>query len=200
MARSPRAGRRAGRPPASGPLPQRATLAVAVVAAASLLGSCAASATAAQTATTPTSSSSIWRAATRPRNAALTSKAAAANSPGPRRSAGGRLVASIAMPSPGSVETAFGSVWVANGPAHTVTRLDPRTNAVIASIPTPDPASVIAVGAGAIWLTSFPGNTLSRIDPVHNRVTRTINSRARRCRPHRRHRLPRLRLGGQPRR
>jgi len=87
---------------------------------------------------------------------------------------GGRLVASIAMPSPGSVETAFGSVWVANGPAHTVTRLDPRTDAVIASIPTPDPASVIAVGAGAIWLTSFPGNTLSRIDPVHNRVIRTI--------------------------
>ena len=79
------------------------------------------------------------------------------------------------MPTPGSVETAFGSVWVANGPSATVTRLDPRTNAVIARIPTPDPASVVGVGAGAIWLTSFPGNSLTRIDPQHNRVTRTIS-------------------------
>src|SRR4029078_7964524 len=57
---------------------------------------------------------------------------------------------------------------------HTVTRLNPRTNAVIASIPTPDPASVIAVGAGAIWLTSFPATTLTPDDPAHNRVPRTI--------------------------
>ena len=69
------------------------------------------------------------------------------------------------MPTPGSVETAFGSVWVANGPAQTITRLNPATNAVIARIPTPDTATVVGVGAGAIWLTSFPGNSLSRIDP-----------------------------------
>ena len=79
------------------------------------------------------------------------------------------------MPTPGSVETAFGSVWVANGPAQTVTRLNPETNAVIARIPTPDTATVVGVGAGAIWLTSFPGNSLSRIDPKSNRVTRTIS-------------------------
>ena len=82
---------------------------------------------------------------------------------------------SISLPTPGAVKTAFGSVWVANGPARTVTRLDPRTNAVIARIPTPDPASVIGVGAGAIWLTSFPGNSLTRIDPGRDRVTRTIS-------------------------
>ena len=89
--------------------------------------------------------------------------------------AGGRFVTSIALPTPGSVETAFGSVWVANGPAQTITRLNPRTNAVIARIPTPDPASVVGVGAGAIWVTSFPGNSLTRIDPEHDRVTRTIS-------------------------
>lgn len=88
---------------------------------------------------------------------------------------GERLVASIAMPTPGSVATAFGSVWVGNGPAQTVTRLDPRTDAVIARIPTPDPASVVGVGAGAIWVTSFPGNSLTRIDPRRDRVTRTIS-------------------------
>jgi streptogramin lyase len=79
------------------------------------------------------------------------------------------------MPSPGSVQTAFGSVWVTNGPAQTVTRLDPRTNEVIVVIPTPDPASVVGIGADAVWVTSFPGNSLTRIDPRNNRVTRTIS-------------------------
>lgn len=88
--------------------------------------------------------------------------------------AGKQLVTSIAMPSPGSVVTAFGSVWIGNGPAATVTRLDPHTDAVIARIPTPDVASVVSVGAGAVWVTSYPGNSLSRIDPGNNRLTRTI--------------------------
>ena len=86
-----------------------------------------------------------------------------------------RLVASIEVPTPGSPEVAFGSVWVANGPTLTVTRLDPRTDAVTATISTPDPASVVSAGAGAIWVTSFPGNSLTRIDPQLNRVTRTIS-------------------------
>jgi streptogramin lyase len=89
--------------------------------------------------------------------------------------AGGGLVESISMPTPGSVAIAFGSIWVGNGPTPTVTRLDPRTNAVIARIRTPDPASVVGVGADAIWVTSFPGNSLTRIDPRHNRVIRTIS-------------------------
>ena len=84
-------------------------------------------------------------------------------------------VTSIPMATPGSVETAFGSVWVAEAPSAMLTRLDPRTNAVIARIPTPDPASVVGVGAGAIWLTSFPGNSLTRIDPQDNSVTQTIS-------------------------
>ena len=102
--------------------------------------------------------------------ALLATPAAAASPP-----ADARLVASIAAPSPRAVMTGYGSVWVANGPTRTVTRLDPRTNAVIARIPTPDPASVIAVGAGAVWVTSFPGNSLTRIDPWRDRVTRTIS-------------------------
>jgi DNA-binding beta-propeller fold protein YncE len=86
-----------------------------------------------------------------------------------------RLVTSIAMPTPGSVASAFGSIWVGNAPTQTVTRLDPHTDAVIARIPTTDPASVVGFGAGAIWVTSFPGDSLTRIDPGNNRVTRTIS-------------------------
>ncbi len=89
--------------------------------------------------------------------------------------AGARLVTSIAMPTPGSVAAAFGSIWVGNGPEPMVTRVNPRTDAVIARIPTPDPASVLGVGAGAIWVTSFPGNSLTRIDPRRDRVTRTVS-------------------------
>ena len=85
------------------------------------------------------------------------------------------LVVSIAMPTPGAVVTAFGSVWVTNGAAKTVTRLDPRTDGVIARIATPDPASVVGVGIDAIWVTSLAGNSLTRIDPAHDRVTRTIS-------------------------
>jgi streptogramin lyase len=137
---------------------QRATHAAALVAAAVLLGSCAGS----RTATTAPPSPGT-PAGSQPAQTTLLSPA------------GGPLVASIAMPSPGSVATGFGSVWVTNGPAQTVTRLEPRTNAVIAAIPTPDPASVVGVGAGAIWVTSYPGNSLTRIDPGSNTVTRTIS-------------------------
>jgi DNA-binding beta-propeller fold protein YncE len=62
-----------------------------------------------------------------------------------------------------------------DAPTQTVTRLDPHTDAVIARIPTTDPASVVGFGAGAIWVTSFPGDSLTRIDPGNNRVTRTIS-------------------------
>ena len=141
---------------------QRATRAGAVLAAAALLGSCAGGGTATRSATTPPPSPSADASSEPGQNATLPP-------------VGGRLVASIAMPSPGSVETAFGSIWVTNGPEQTVTRLDPQTDAVIARIPTPDPATVVGVGAGAIWVTSFPGNSLTRIDPATNRVTRTIS-------------------------
>lgn len=89
--------------------------------------------------------------------------------------AGGRLAASIAMPSPGSVVVADGSVWVTNGQTATVTRLDPHTDAVLARISTPDTATVVSAGAGALWVTSFPGNSLTRIDPRRDRVTRTVS-------------------------
>ena len=102
---------------------------------------------------------------------ALLATPAAASVPPP----GLPLVMSIAAPTPRSVITGYGSVWVTTGPTRTVIRLDPRTNAVIARIPMSDPASVMAVGAGAIWVTSFPGNSLTRIDPWRNRVTGTIS-------------------------
>ena len=89
---------------------------------------------------------------------------------------GASLVATIPVSTPRDVTGAFGSIWVANGPSRTVTRIDPATNSTTAVIPVPDPASVLAVGAGSLWLTSFPGNSVTRIDPTANRAVGTISS------------------------
>jgi streptogramin lyase len=88
---------------------------------------------------------------------------------------GGAVVATIPMPTPRDVTAGFGSVWVSNGPTRTVSRIDPGTNAVLARISVPDPASVLAVGTGSVWLTSVPGNTVTRIDPRTNSVTGTVS-------------------------
>jgi len=103
--------------------------------------------------------------------ALLTTGAVAHADPPP----GGTLVATVAVSTPRDVESGFGSIWVANGPSRTVTRIDPSTDAVLAVISVPDPASVLAAGAGAIWLTSFPGDSLTRIDPTTNTATGTAS-------------------------
>jgi streptogramin lyase len=89
--------------------------------------------------------------------------------------AGGALAATIPVSTPRDVSSGFGSIWVSNGPSRTVTRIDPSTNAVLAVISVPDPASVLAAGAGAIWVTSFPGDSVTRIDPTSNAATGTIS-------------------------
>jgi DNA-binding beta-propeller fold protein YncE len=88
---------------------------------------------------------------------------------------GGALVATIPVTTPRDVESGFGSIWVANGPSRTVTRIDPTTDAMLAVIPVPDPASVLAAGAGAIWVTSLPGDTVTRIDPTTNAATGSVS-------------------------
>jgi YVTN family beta-propeller protein len=88
---------------------------------------------------------------------------------------------------PGPVELAVGagSVWVANrtlgrngffpsGKRGTVSRIDPETNAVVATIRVGHEPSGIAVGDGAIWVVNRTDFTVSRIDPGTNRVIATI--------------------------
>ena len=54
---------------------------------------------------------------------------------------------------------------------HSVTRIDPATNKVVATIPVGHGIGDgdIAVGAGSVWL-SAPGTPLVRIDPRSNRA------------------------------
>jgi DNA-binding beta-propeller fold protein YncE len=73
------------------------------------------------------------------------------------------------------VDVGFGATWVASQGA--LLRIDPRTNQVAATIPTPvsGESASIAFGEGAVWVTSGQANgVVYRVDPATNRVTATI--------------------------
>ena len=69
---------------------------------------------------------------------------------------------------------ADGAVWVSNHHGDTVSRIDPATNTVVATIPSPGGPSGFAFGAGSVWV--YGGNTpgLTRIDPEGNKALATI--------------------------
>jgi YVTN family beta-propeller protein len=76
--------------------------------------------------------------------------------------------------SPSTLAAGDGAVWVADGNAGTVSRIDPRTRAVTETIPVGSAPSGIAVGPGAVWVTNNDDGTVSRIDPAVDRVVQMI--------------------------
>jgi streptogramin lyase len=73
------------------------------------------------------------------------------------------------------VDVGYGAVWVTGRGA--LTRIDPRSNRVVATIATPlaDQFASIAFGEGAVWVTSGQsGGVVYRVDPAVNRVTAAI--------------------------
>lgn len=81
-----------------------------------------------------------------------------------------RVVKRWPLPVATGVVGAFGSVWGAglNG----VIRVDPATNAELASIPVSGGAGWTAASADAVWVTTPTG--LARIDPQSNTVVATV--------------------------
>ena len=83
---------------------------------------------------------------------------------------------------PGAVLVAGGSVWVANSGDGTVSRIDPATNRVIATIHVDGDPAQLTADSGAVWVataeatrTTAPARaTLQRIDPATNRVVQTL--------------------------
>jgi YVTN family beta-propeller protein len=69
---------------------------------------------------------------------------------------------------PIGVELAFGSIWIANHRLDSVTRLDPTTLAVIATIPVAHGPGWFAATKDAIWVSNQLGRGLTRIDPATN--------------------------------
>ena len=66
-----------------------------------------------------------------------------------------------------------GSLWVANKSALSVTRVDPRSGRVLATIPVGDGPSSLAATRDAIWTSNEYAGTVSRIDPATDRLVHT---------------------------
>ena len=99
--------------------------------------------------------------------------------PPPAPPTAGAVVASIPVGAdPGFVVVAEGSVWVKNlgaQPVATVSRIDPTTNTVTATIPVGAGAfGYLAAGDGSVWATNNDANTVSRIDARTNAVVATV--------------------------
>jgi YVTN family beta-propeller protein len=72
---------------------------------------------------------------------------------------------------PGAVLVAEGSVWVANRGDGTISRIDPATNRVLATIAVEANPTRLTADAGAVWVAT--PQSLQRIDPTTNQVVHT---------------------------
>jgi YVTN family beta-propeller protein len=82
------------------------------------------------------------------------------------------------------IVAAEGAVWVTNFDDDTVSRIDPSSNAVIATIPVGLAPTGIGVTPGAIWVANHrgdPNGSVSRIDPATNSVVATVPLGAQFC-------------------
>lgn len=95
----------------------------------------------------------------------------------------GSVVATVPVPSSGGIAIAAGSVWVASLATHSVVRVDPASNRVLATIPVGDPTTDllhgptrIDYGHGSLWVLdgSADCSCVHRIDPATSRVVATI--------------------------
>jgi len=66
------------------------------------------------------------------------------------------------------------AIWVTNTGDASVSRIDPLTNQVVATIPVGDSPLGIAAGFGSIWVANISDGKVARIDPATNQVTTTV--------------------------
>lgn len=101
----------------------------------------------------------------------------------------GRVMASIRVGwSPSGLAAGAGSVWVADsigdgsrsrnrlpGLENAVSRINPRTNRVVATVHIPN-VQTVAVGDGMVWATSASANheAILRVDPSDDRARHTV--------------------------
>ena len=72
------------------------------------------------------------------------------------------------------VAVGAGAVWVPG--SEVVRRIDPITNAIVATIPVPGSSDYrsVAIAFGSVWVTDTGTGNLTRIDPSTNQVVATI--------------------------
>jgi streptogramin lyase len=88
------------------------------------------------------------------------------------------VIASVEVPgNPQRLVFGFGAVWVTNSNG-TVSRIDPASDQVVATIPLPRPGrrpEAIAAGAGMVWVATSAG-VVWRIDPARNQVVGKVDT------------------------
>jgi YVTN family beta-propeller protein len=98
-----------------------------------------------------------------------------ANSVGIFRADSGRPTGEIPVgASPSGVAAGFGSVWVSNVDAHSVSRVDPVKGVQIQTIQVGNGPAGIAVGGAFVWVANGLDGTVSRIDPQTDGVVQKI--------------------------
>jgi YVTN family beta-propeller protein len=85
-----------------------------------------------------------------------------------------RIAARILVHSPAGTAVGGGSVWVSNADDGTVSRIDARTNRVVARVPVGAAPTTVAVAAGFVWVVNSGEDTVSQIDASDNRVVARI--------------------------
>ena len=73
-----------------------------------------------------------------------------------------------------NVVAGAGSVWVPTDAEGKISRIDPKTNDVIAQIDVVAGTFFLAFGEGALWAVASGENLMQRIDPETNEVTGTV--------------------------
>jgi YVTN family beta-propeller protein len=89
-------------------------------------------------------------------------------------STGAKVIGTISVPNTGSVVSFAGSLWVTDNQTATLSRIEPTTKRVIASIPVGNGGTQLTGGAGSVWVANSDDSTVSRVDPATNSVVATI--------------------------
>ena len=85
--------------------------------------------------------------------------------------------ARIPLPPTGwGVVVGHGSVWVSGSFTHEVYRIDPASNAIVATVSVPGLPKHIASGEGAVWVASQETGLIHRIDPASSTVVATFET------------------------
>lgn len=74
-----------------------------------------------------------------------------------------------------AVRAGYGAVWVASPSLDRITRIDPGSGDVVATIELGGEPQLLAIGANAVWTLSQADGSLSRIDPATNGVVATVS-------------------------
>jgi streptogramin lyase len=77
--------------------------------------------------------------------------------------------------SEGCIAAGGGSIWLTTNTTATLSRIEPKTNSVIASIAVPSGSFCPVFADGFLWITSTEHSMLTKVDPATNRVVETVN-------------------------